>query len=105
MVCEWASLKEAGGGVFPIIGCPGNNAVNRHHGPDKNTLNNESTNVHRICSPCHNRWHTRNDPIYEEFFGSEKWKTHDPITQASDLEVLEHEVYWKTNPANRIEIE
>mgnify|MGYP000925812803 CR=1 FL=1 len=33
--CEWALLKEAGGGIDPIIGCAGNAAQHRHHGPDK----------------------------------------------------------------------
>lgn len=67
MICEWALLKEAGGGVYPIEGCHGNKATDRHHGPDKNTLNNErNVNLHGICSFCHNRWHAKNDPTYEE---------------------------------------
>ena len=54
--CEWAGLKFAGGGVHPIIGCVGNTATDRHHGPDKSVLNNEvGINLHRICSKCHNR--------------------------------------------------
>ena len=48
MLCEWAGLKYAGGGVVPIVGCAGNVIVeskgsdggHRHHGPDKNVLNN-----------------------------------------------------------------
>lgn len=52
MICEWSRLKRAGGGVFPVIGCLGNKASDRHHGPDKNTLNNSSGNVHRICDHC-----------------------------------------------------
>lgn len=65
MVCEWAYLKEAGGGAKPIIGCPGHPASDVHHGPDKSTLNNElGINLHRICSHCHGRWHTVNDPLF-----------------------------------------
>ena len=51
LVCEWAMLKEAGGGIEPIQGCPGNPATDRHHGPDKSVLNNTvGVNLHRICS-------------------------------------------------------
>lgn len=65
MVCEWAFLKEAGGGVAPIAGCPGHPAKHVHHGPDKSVLNNNpETNLSRICTHCHNRWHTANDPFY-----------------------------------------
>lgn len=66
MICEWSMLKEAGGGIYPIKGCHNNKATDRHHGPDKNTLNNErGTNLHAICSYCHNRWHAANDNTYE----------------------------------------
>lgn len=63
-LCEWAMKKNAGGGKFPITGCVANLQQARHHGPDKNTLNNDKGNVHRICHTCHNRWHTLNDPDY-----------------------------------------
>jgi hypothetical protein len=64
-VCEWAWLARAGGGVVPIIGCPGRPMSDRHHGPDKNTMRNEvGTNLHRICDWCHNQWHAKNDPFY-----------------------------------------
>lgn len=66
MVCEWAWLKNAGGGVEPIVGCPGHPAEAVHHGPDKNTMCNVEGNVHRICAECHNRWHAVNDPHYGE---------------------------------------
>lgn len=68
--CEWAGSERAGGGQHPIPGCGirGNTVVGkqqaRHHGPDKNTLNNEEGNVHRICHSCHNAWHAVNDPDY-----------------------------------------
>jgi hypothetical protein len=66
MICEWALLKEAGGGIHPITGCHGNKATDRHHGPNKNTLYNERrVNLHAICSYCHNLWHAKNDNTYE----------------------------------------
>lgn len=68
--CEWANLEKAGGGKFPIKGCAlrpvgVQKQTNRHHGPDKNTMNNEKGNVHRICSHCHNLWHAKNDADYD----------------------------------------
>lgn len=63
--CEWQGKANCGGGRFPILGCLSGTQENLHHGPDKNTLNNERTNIHKICSQCHNRWHTLNDPDYE----------------------------------------
>lgn len=68
--CEWAGQVSCGGGTAPIRGCgldgrPIGKGINRHHGPDKNTLNNEKGNVHRICPSCHNRWHAANDPDYD----------------------------------------
>ena len=98
MLCEWTQLAKAGGGVEPIIGCMGNLATDRHHGPDKNTLNNKPENVHRICSPCHNWWHAKNDPYYGERpagtepfipLGDHQWCAHDPVTKADIKEVLE----------------
>jgi len=65
--CEWLGQNNKGGGNFPINGCPVEDEckqVNRHHGPDKNTLNNEEDNVHRIGFKCHNRWHAKNDANY-----------------------------------------
>ena len=87
MICEWALLKEAGGGVYPIKGCHGNKATNRHHGPDKNTLNNErKKNLHAICAFCHNEWHAKNDGTYSgdrpeddtPWLPSGDYKLHDP---------------------------
>lgn len=66
MVCEWAWLRYAGGGVEPIVGCPGHPAEAIHHGPDKNTMRNVDGNIHRICAECHNRWHATNDKYYGE---------------------------------------
>lgn len=67
--CEWAGKSNCGGGTT-ITGCglegrPVGKGINRHHGPDKNTLNNEEGNVHRICPTCHNRWHSANDADYD----------------------------------------
>ena len=70
--CEWLGLANCGGGYFPILGCDSGVQENLHHGPDKNTLNNERINIHKICSQCHNRWHTMNDPDYE-------WDGHHPL--------------------------
>jgi hypothetical protein len=63
--CEWRGLANCGGGQFPILGCADGFQSNLHHGPDKNVLNNDRINIHKICSQCHNRWHTLNDPDYE----------------------------------------
>jgi hypothetical protein len=65
--CEWAGLANVGGGKHPILGCqPGQGLQkHRHHGPDKDTTNNEPGNVHRICHRCHNYWHAKNDRDYE----------------------------------------
>ena len=80
MACEWARMKDNGGGPYPVIGCMGSPASDLHHGPDKNTLNNSKMsvgigfgeNVHRICSDCHNSWHAANDPHYPEYDRVEK---------------------------------
>lgn len=87
MICEWALLKEAGGGINPIKGCHGNVATDRHHGPNKNTLYNERrVNLHAICSYCHNLWHAKNDSTYEgerpkddtPWYPAGEYKPHDP---------------------------
>lgn len=101
MICEWAKLKYAGGGVVPIIGCLGNVATDRHHGPDKNTLNNREENVHRICSFCHNYWHARNDEFYgERPNGTEpfipldghEWQLHNPNDEATIEEIVKAQI-------------
>lgn len=102
-ICEWAGLARAGGGVRPIVGCVGRPASDRHHGPDKNTMNNAvGTNLHRICDHCHNTWHALNDPEYGERpdhtkpfipageFGVD-WFAHDPVTKATTEQVIEAE--------------
>lgn len=102
-ICEWAWLKEAGGGVVPIVGCRGNEATNVHHGPDKDTLNNELENLHKICATCHNRWHTVNDPFYPKVrppggtpFVPEllSMRPHNPDLKATEEDIQEHEKKW-----------
>lgn len=91
--CEWLGLKAAGGGQYPIVGCNSGKQQSRHHGPDKNTLNNDEGNVHRICHKCHNRWHTKND---ESYVPGEIGNFHDPVTKATIEEIALSEVYWVT---------
>ena len=116
MECQWAGLKFAGGGIAPIIGCLGNVAVARHHGPDKNTLHNDAGNVHLICVHCHNRWHTANDGYYsgERPSGDSTdspWlpvgevKQHDSVTKATPEEVINNELYWSTRKIKKAEVD
>ena len=106
LVCEWAWLANAGGGVVPIMGCPGRPASDRHHGPDKNTLNNNvGTNLHRICDWCHNQWHGKNDPHYGPrptnedgsvdasvpFTPDGDYLEHDPVVRAKDDDVYKED--------------
>lgn len=110
MICEWAQLKFAGGGVVPIIGCMGNEAKAVHHGPDKDTTNNDpDTNLHRICNSCHNRWHSLNDVYYGERptagtpfvprMGTSH--PHDKVTKAEPAEVYESELWWSSKKKDR----
>jgi len=106
--CEWAFLKSAGGGVNPVVGCMGSNAKHRHHGPDKSTLNNVKENVHLVCSVCHNRWHTLNDPYYGErpedglpYLPTETYLPHDIETKATQEEQFDNEIWWTTKAKNR----
>lgn len=109
MVCEWKLLARAGGGVIPIVGCVGNPAKNIHHGPDKDTTNNNDENLHRICAECHNRWHSLNDP----FYGSRPTAgtpyipltgtnhVHDASTQVDLMVAYDHEQWWVTKAKDR----
>ena len=109
--CEWAYLAKAGGGVVPIVGCLGNNKqTDRHHGPDKSTLNNEvGVNLHRICSMCHNRWHAANDEFYgerppagEPFVPKDREiLPHDPETRATPEDFQQAALFWATRPTER----
>lgn len=64
-LCEWAGKANAGGGKHPIVGCINNKATHVHHGPDKDTSNNNPGNIHNICTTDHNRWHSANDSDYD----------------------------------------
>lgn len=89
--CEWQGQKNCGGGI-PIVGCIDGKQRDAHHGPIKDTLENTPGNVHRICKPCHNRWHTVNDKEYNE----EKWaKTKHEPQPAEEIELLANEAYWR----------
>jgi hypothetical protein len=90
-LCEWAHKKNCGGGRFPITGCLGNLQQARHHGPDKNTLNNEGGNVHRICHTCHNRWHILND---EGYVWGDVQIPHEP-KPADPIEIKLNEEWWQ----------
>lgn len=96
--CEWRWKKNCGGGKHPIIGCLGGMQEHRHHGPVKNTARNETSNVHLICTPCHNRWHTLNDPDYDELENDKL--PHNP-TPASLEECSDNEIQWKSGAYRR----
>jgi hypothetical protein len=130
MMCEWAGLRYAGGGIVPIIGCRGNvlakvkkgadlpegtdSRGELHHGPDKTTLNNApGTNLHRICSNCHHRWHALNDPFYDKARpgpeepwlpvagdGQRVWP-HDQFTEADPDEMDMSEEWWAVRTEDR----
>lgn len=113
--CQWEGLRYAGGGIYPIVGCAGNPATDRHHGPDKSVLNNDDNfstighNLHAICSWCHNRWHTLNDPTYDEprpeggvsWLPTGKWIPHDPDTKAESAEINQYNAWWQLPVASR----
>lgn len=112
MICEWRNLANAGGGVKPIVGCTVGMAKNRHHGPDKNTLNNTEGNVHRICAKCHNRWHTENDEYYGSRPGGtdpfipldgNKWHLHDAAEIATPQQIVDNEVFWATRRTKKVD--
>lgn len=91
--CEWQGKKNCGGGRFPIIGCLANTQAHRHHGPVKNTLRNQSGNVHRICTSCHIHWHELNDTEYDEKdYGL---LPHQP-EPADDVEIVQNALDWSS---------
>jgi len=101
--CEWQGLRFAGGGKDPIVGCSQGLQQARHHGPDKNTLNNGEGNVHRICHKCHNRWHTLNDVGYVERVGEAGYgAAHDATTKAGMDDLVESEMYWQRNKTIKV---
>lgn len=88
--CEWRLKKNCGGGNNPIVGCLEGKQQARHHGPDKNTLNNDFGNVHRICHTCHNRWHARND---EGYVWGGVYPDHSPTVVGPEIVLLD-QVNW-----------
>jgi len=64
--CEWRFMANCGGGLYPISGCAMGTRQHIHHGPIKNTSHNERGNISFICEYCHNRWHAKNNPVYDE---------------------------------------
>lgn len=122
MVCEWAGLARAGGGIHPIVGCQGNQirptkegpeAGHRHHGPNKNTIDNSASNVHRICTTCHNRWHALNNDTYagerppadQPWYPEGEWKRHDPDTLATEEEIEESDEFWANRRTPKVDTE
>ncbi len=128
MLCEWAGLRYAGGGIVPIVGCNNNRIADvkrnadlpegidkrgeLHHGPDKNTLNNGPNNLHRVCASCHKHWHALNDRYYEGERPSadEQWLPvggevypHDAFTKASAEELARSEEWWAIRTEQRPE--
>lgn len=123
MECEWAGLRNAGGGPRPIVGCRGNliqekNGTDpdylqgdRHHGPNKSTLENTpGINLHRICAACHTHWHVLNDPFYparpqadQVYFPREDvtFYAHDGLTEATEDEMDNSEAYWALSSEER----
>lgn len=114
-ICEWANLAYAGGGVEPVVGCRGNKITAKrrdevpegyssgsiHHGPDKDTMNNNPENVHRVCQTCHNRWHSLNDPYYGERMEGQSFlpltgecRQHDTATLITENERAYDDAYW-----------
>jgi hypothetical protein len=73
--CEWAGKLVVLQGMPSVVGCIHSPATDLHHGPDKNTLNNESAsrgvgvldNTWAICSECHNSVHAKHNGRYEEY--------------------------------------
>ena len=114
-ICTWANLKSAGGGIRPIIGCTGLPARERHHGPNKSTLDNEiGVNLHAICTKCHKRWHWWNDKYYDARptdgtpfvprADAGICYPHDPETKATTAQLLDNEIYWST-PAKSMKLD
>lgn len=126
MLCEWSGLLRAGGGIKPIVGCNGNtieatkegpHAGHRHHGPNKNVIDNAASNVHRICTTCHNRWHALNNEFYLGVRppADQPWMpvppegmqlyVHDPVTQATEEDFEENETFWRSRKVAKVDTE
>lgn len=124
MECEWAWLRNAGGGPRPIVGCRGNliqekngddpNYLqgDRHHGPNKSTMDNRpGINLHRICAQCHHRFHSLADSAYGKVRpeADQAWYPlpeyacfdHDSETEATPEELEASDAYWDLTPEER----
>jgi hypothetical protein len=88
--CEWARQFNCGGNKA-IVGCIDGKQEARHHGPNKNTLDNDAGNVHRICHKCHNRWHATND---EGYVWGGLYEPHNPREATYD-ELVASERKWQ----------
>lgn len=99
--CEWRMKKNVGGGL-PIYGCINGFAQDIHHGPDKNTLNNERHNIHLICKTCHKRWHITNDPVYDR----DKYilTSHEPL-DATREELYDYNLKWLRTPKAHFKVD
>lgn len=86
--CEWRFMANCGGGAKPIFGCVNGTREAIHHGPVKDTWRNERTNINLICTTCHNRWHTANDPIYDKEVYESLPKNARPMTVAEAFEAI-----------------
>lgn len=101
-ICEWSELLKAGGGRYPIIGCERVLATDVHHGPDKSVLNNDLSNLHKLCKRCHNRWHSLNDPEFDPVERPGLGATwvipnalpHDPDTKATEEDRISNDLWW-----------
>lgn len=112
--CDWINLKNAGGGVVPILGCRDGKAVAVHHGPDKSVLRNEPENTHRICIFCHNRWHVANDKYYgsngaadrpeagANWLPLQEYKPHDPVTKWTEEDKLTDDFIRAASPRRNL---
>ena len=122
MLCEWAGLAKAGGGIHPIVGCRGNiidptkegpTAGHRHHGPNKNVIDNSPSNVHRICTTCHNRFHSLNNSTYPQprppadqpWYPEGEWSKHDPETKATEEDYEESDEFWRNRRVDKSDAE
>lgn len=59
--CEWRGLANVGLAKHPVVGCVDGFVAHIHH-IDKNTFNNNRSNLAGICHTCHRRTHAHIDP-------------------------------------------
>jgi hypothetical protein len=100
--CEWQGKAHNGGGSYPILGCLQGTQQAAHHGPDKNTSNNEVGNVHRICNACHVRWHVKNDPDYD--WNATVYPLHEPrpMNDAEKAEAIIADMKYQSGKLKKV---